>query len=108
MFGDPATVAHKFDVLRQHCAAVGRPYEEITRSNHIGILIAHDEEGLAAKKELHPDFDGIIGTPDAVLARLCEYVTAGSQYITFNVPDADQVAAVQLLGETVLPQVASL
>jgi F420-dependent oxidoreductase-like protein len=108
VFGDPATVAHKFDVLRQHCAAVGRPYEEITRSNHVGILIARDEDGLAAKKELHPDFDGIIGTPDAVLARLREYVTAGSQYITFYVPDADQAAAVKLFGETVLPQVAGL
>ena len=95
-------------MLRQHCATVGRPYDEITRSNHVGILIARDTVELAAKKEQHPDFDGIVGTPDAVLARLQEYAAVGSQYVTFNLAAADDIAAIRLLGETVLPQVANL
>jgi F420-dependent oxidoreductase-like protein len=108
VFGDATTVAHKFDVLRQHCANVGRPYEEITRSNHLGILIARDAAELAAKQEKHPAFDGIAGTPDVVLAGLQEYAAAGSQYVTFHLADADDVAAIQLLGERVLPEVAKL
>src|SRR3712207_1896803 len=36
--GDPATVAHKYDVLRQHCERVGRPFDAITRSNDVGLL----------------------------------------------------------------------
>jgi F420-dependent oxidoreductase-like protein len=106
VFGDPATVAHKFDVLRQHCATVGRPYDAITRSNHVGILIARDGAELAARQEKHPDFNGIIGTPDVVLARLQEYAAVGSQYVTFNLADSADIAGIQLLGETVLPQVA--
>src|SRR3954452_23124270 len=47
VFGDPATVAHKYDVLRQHCERVDRPFEAITRSNDIGILIAANERELA-------------------------------------------------------------
>lgn len=108
VFGDPATVAHKFDVLRQHCATVGRPYDAITRSNHVGILIARDAGDLAAKQEQHPDFNGIVGTPDVVLARLQEYAAIGSQYVTFNLGGDNDIAAIQLLGETVLPQVANL
>jgi alkanesulfonate monooxygenase SsuD/methylene tetrahydromethanopterin reductase-like flavin-dependent oxidoreductase (luciferase family) len=108
VFGDPPTVAHKFDVLRQHCAAVGRPFDAITRSNHVGILIARNAVDLAAKQAQHPDFDGIVGTPDVVLSRLQEYAAAGSQYVTFNLASADDIVAIQLLGETVLPQVASL
>jgi alkanesulfonate monooxygenase SsuD/methylene tetrahydromethanopterin reductase-like flavin-dependent oxidoreductase (luciferase family) len=107
VFGDPATVAHKFEVLRQHCQAVGRPFDEITLSNTVGILIAQDEEKLAEKKEQHPDYDGIIGTPGKVLSQLQAYADAGSQYITFNLADAEDIEAIQLLGETVLPHVSN-
>ncbi len=30
--GDPDVVAHKLEVLRRHCEAVGRPYDEIVKS----------------------------------------------------------------------------
>ena len=36
---DPATVGHKFAVLRQHCERVGRPVEAVTRSNDLSIVI---------------------------------------------------------------------
>src|SRR3712207_5787979 len=48
--GDPATVRHKYAVLRQHCERVGRSYDTITRSNDVGILIAANERELTAKK----------------------------------------------------------
>ena len=105
--GDPATVAHKFDILRQHCKTVGRPMDEITLCNHVGILIAPDEASLASKKEEHPDFGGIIGTPEVVVSRLKEYATVGSEYITISTPEADAVSAIQLMGESVLPRVAN-
>jgi alkanesulfonate monooxygenase SsuD/methylene tetrahydromethanopterin reductase-like flavin-dependent oxidoreductase (luciferase family) len=63
-------------------------------------------ESLAAKQEKHPNFNGIVGTPDVVLARLQEYTAVGSQYVTFNLADSADIAGIQLLGATVLPQVA--
>ena len=33
VFGGPEAIAHKYEVLREHCEAVGRNYEEIERSN---------------------------------------------------------------------------
>ncbi|MEO8287059.1 MAG: TIGR03560 family F420-dependent LLM class oxidoreductase [Chloroflexota bacterium] len=108
VFGDPETVAHLYDVLRTHCDTVGRPFDQITRCNHTSILIASDDAELAIKKRQHPDFDGIAGTPEEVVAGLREYAAAGSQYVTFNLADAEDTSAIQLLGEAVLPLVAEL
>ncbi len=108
LFGNPATVAHLYDVLRVHCDAVGRPFEQITRCNHVSILIGRDEAELAVKKERHPDFDGIAGTPEAVVEQLREYSVAGSEYVTFNLADAEDIPAIRLLGDAVVPQVAEM
>ena len=108
VFGDVATVAHLFDVLRTHCESVGRPFEAITRCNHVGLLIARDAAELAAKQARHPDYGGIVGTPEMVVAQLRAYAAAGSQYVTFGLADAEDIAAIRLVGETVLPQVAEL
>ncbi|MGE5224510.1 MAG: TIGR03560 family F420-dependent LLM class oxidoreductase, partial [Omnitrophica WOR_2 bacterium] len=108
VFGDPATVAHKFDVLRQHCATVGRQFSDITLCNHVSLLIARDETDLSIKKEQHPDFKGIIGTPNEVVSRLREYAGIGSQYITFSLADSEDIEAIHLLGESVLPHIADI
>ncbi|MDP9381879.1 MAG: TIGR03560 family F420-dependent LLM class oxidoreductase [Chloroflexota bacterium] len=108
VFGDPATVARKFDVLCRHCEEVGRPFDEVTRSNFVDLLIARDDVELKAKKERHPDFDGIAGTPDTVIAGLKEYADAGSQCITLHMPDAADLEPILLLGEKVVPAVARL
>jgi F420-dependent oxidoreductase-like protein len=108
VFGDPATVAHKFEVLRQHCEHAGRPYEAVTRSNDVGILIAANQRELAAKKELYGDKFDLIGTPDAIIEGLRRYAQVGSQYVTFHMPDAKDIEPILLLGETVVREVADL
>jgi alkanesulfonate monooxygenase SsuD/methylene tetrahydromethanopterin reductase-like flavin-dependent oxidoreductase (luciferase family) len=106
--GDPAMVAHKFDVLRQHCERVGRPYDAVTRSNDVGILIAANDRELAAKKQRYGDEFDLVGTPDAIIEGLRRYAEVGSQYVTFHMPDAKDVEPILLLGETVVGQVAAL
>jgi F420-dependent oxidoreductase-like protein len=108
VFGDPAEVARLFGVLRQHCNAVGRPYETITRSSHTQILIARDQAELAAKQARFPESHGIVGTPDMVVEQLAAYAQAGSQLLTFNMPDTAEIDSILLLGEQVLPRVAAL
>jgi F420-dependent oxidoreductase-like protein len=105
--GDPQTVAHKFEVLRQHCERVGRPYDAITRSNDVGILIGANERELAAKKERYGDRFDLIGTPDVIVEGLRRYAQVGSQYVTFHMPDAQEIEPILLLGETVLPIVST-
>ncbi len=105
--GDPAAVAHKFAVLRQHCERVGRSYDAITRSNDVGILIAATERELAAKKARYGDDFDLVGTPDAIIAGLQRYAEVGSQYVTFHMRDAHAIEPILLLGERVVPVVAA-
>jgi F420-dependent oxidoreductase-like protein len=106
--GDPETVAHKYEVLREHCERLGRPFDAITRSNDVGILIAASERELIAKKERYGnDFD-LIGTPDQILEGLRRYAQSGSQYITFHMPDANEIEPILLLGEMVVGEAARL
>jgi F420-dependent oxidoreductase-like protein len=59
IFGDPNTVAHKFEVLRQHCDAQSRDYATIERTNLTSLLLARDETALANKRKA-------LGLPDQV------------------------------------------
>jgi alkanesulfonate monooxygenase SsuD/methylene tetrahydromethanopterin reductase-like flavin-dependent oxidoreductase (luciferase family) len=43
--GDVATIKRKYDVLRRHCDAVGRNYDEIERTVQTRLLIAANEAG---------------------------------------------------------------
>ncbi len=106
--GDPARVGQLYEVLRHHCESVGRPFEDITRCNNLSILIAASEAELAAKREQHPGFGGIAGTPEVILSKLREYAAVGSQYVTFTAADGEDIDAIQLLGETVVPHLAEL
>jgi F420-dependent oxidoreductase-like protein len=50
IFGGPEDVKRKYDVLRRHCEAEGRNFEEIERTNLTGLLLARDEAALKAKR----------------------------------------------------------
>ena len=84
------------------------PFEAITRSNDVGILIAANERELAAKKERYGDKFDLIGTPDAIIEGLRRYAQVGSQYVTFHMPDAKEIEPILLLGETVVVEAAKL
>lgn len=107
--GDPETTRRKYEVLREHCERLGRPYEEVLRTKHLTILLAADEAELARKKERHTRFNSdppVVGVPDTVIARLQEYVDAGVQYFIFNMADAPSAEALYLFAEKVMPAFA--
>jgi len=106
--GSPDQVARLYGILREHCERVGRPFEQITRCNNIGVLIAADERELARKRERFGDGFDLAGTPDAIVEGLRHYAQAGSQYVTFHMPDAQEIEPIRLFGETVVPAVAEL
>lgn len=96
--GDPETLRHKFAVLRQHCAAIGRDYETITRSTSLEDLIllqpGEDPEAAAAltcqaRGIRFADFvrsGAIIGTAEHIVARIQALVDAGVNYIIVSFP----------------------
>ena len=110
MSGSPEVVKHKYDVLREHCAAVGRPYDQIARTVFLWFLIGRTEAEAQAKRKRFegnlPTFAGLIGTPDQIVDRLRQYQAVGSQEVYFSMRDAYELESIELFGETVIPALA--
>ncbi|MGA8113677.1 MAG: LLM class F420-dependent oxidoreductase [Actinocatenispora sp.] len=84
---DPDTVAHKLDVLRAHCADVGRDYDAITKTALVVTPVLDDPDGFLATAETY--------------ARLG---VAELQVM----PDRDPVEYAERLAERVLPGLAAI
>jgi len=92
VFGGPEKIAHKYEVLRGHCEAVGRDFDEIERSTLQNIRVSEDgrEEGTEA--------------PSAIIDRFAELGDAGAQHVLFSVRDVWQTERLELLGKTLLTE----
>ena len=105
LFGDPATVKHKLEVLRDHCEKEGRDYETIERTNLTSFLIAKDESALKAKKErlnLPDPFRGFVLTAPQAVDLVGEYHQAGVQMLIFS-SYVNDVETLELFAAEVLP-----
>ena len=91
VFGGPEKIHHKWEVLRRHCEAVGRPFDDIERSTLQSVRISKD--GSAGTE-----------TSDQVIERFGELGDAGAQHVLFSVRDVWQTDKLELLGSTVLVQ----
>lgn len=107
-----ATVEHKYSVLREHCAALGRASESVLRVyQFVPVLLADTPAMLEAKQEVVPPFlralnpgdsAGLIGTPEDAVQRIQSLVAAGCQYFILSVLDMDTL---RLVAERVVPAV---
>ena len=95
VFGGPGVLHHKYAVLRDHCAAVGRPYEEIERSTLQSVRIS-------------PADDVGSESPAGVVERFGELADAGAQHVIFSVRDLWNPAVLERIGRDVLPQLRGL
>jgi F420-dependent oxidoreductase-like protein len=91
VFGGPEGIHHKYEVLRRHCEAIGRPFEEIERSTLQGVHVS-------------PDGSAGTETPEQVIDRFGELGDAGAQHVLFSVRDVWQTDKLELLGSTLLTQ----
>jgi F420-dependent oxidoreductase-like protein len=88
LFGSsPQDVAHKLDVLRRHCADVGRDYDEITKS----ILYVRGWP-----------------TSDEFVDEMAEYAALGVDTVVLMPRGAQQAADIERLGRDVVPRLATL
>jgi F420-dependent oxidoreductase-like protein len=95
VFGGPEKIHHKWQVLKAHCEAVGRPYDEIERSTLQGNLRVSRDGG------------GGTDTPASVIDRFGELGDAGAQHVLFSLEEPWKTESIELLGSTVLPQLRS-
>jgi alkanesulfonate monooxygenase SsuD/methylene tetrahydromethanopterin reductase-like flavin-dependent oxidoreductase (luciferase family) len=90
--GDAATIAHKVQVLRGHCDAVGRDPSEITVSRLSTLILTENAEETAATLDFLRQATGEepsgsnVGTADELVGQVEELAAAGVDYFIFNMP----------------------
>jgi F420-dependent oxidoreductase-like protein len=89
VFGAPAMLQRKYEILRQHCADVGRDPEEIERTTLQNVNLTSE-------------------SPAQVVDRFGELADAGAQHVILGVKDVHDVANVERIGREVIPQLAAL
>jgi F420-dependent oxidoreductase-like protein len=98
--GDPATLARKFAVLRQHCEAIGHAYSSIRRmSAAICSLADTDAQAQARLPEAARAFgSGVIGSPDTIRKILAAFEQAGVQELILRFPNARDLDELRRFG----------
>jgi alkanesulfonate monooxygenase SsuD/methylene tetrahydromethanopterin reductase-like flavin-dependent oxidoreductase (luciferase family) len=110
IFGDPATVRHKMDVLERHCEAVGRDPGTIVKTR-LGSLIIRktdaDAERILEQILNRPGINKewiraafIVGGPDRVAEQAQKLLDAGLDGLIFNMPHMEDPEAIELAGKT--------
>jgi alkanesulfonate monooxygenase SsuD/methylene tetrahydromethanopterin reductase-like flavin-dependent oxidoreductase (luciferase family) len=94
VFGAPEAIARKYRILEEHCAAVGRDFDEIERSTLQSVTMGPP---------------GSHGTETAaqVVDRFGELGDAGAQHVIFSVRGTHGVHdpdTLERIGREVLPQ----
>ncbi|GAA1692609.1 LLM class F420-dependent oxidoreductase [Fodinicola feengrottensis] len=82
-------MTHKLDVLRAHCDAVGRDYDEIQKTTAYWEPIEFTDQGI-----------------EQVAEKLADYAKLGIQAVHMSIRESHRADLVQQLGERLIPAVA--
>lgn len=114
-FGPPATMAHKIEILRQHCVDVGRDPSEIEPYGGSWLVIrdtkAEAEGVLAEIAKHHPGMtrpNAFIGTVDEVAAHLKKYWDVGIRGYVVGFAHPFDTESMKRLAEDVRPLLGKL
>jgi F420-dependent oxidoreductase-like protein len=89
IFGGPDQLTHKFAVLRERCAEVGRPFEEIERTNLQSVDLGRE-------------------TPAQIVDRFATLADVGVQHVILNMAGVSDPRSIETLGRDVLPRVHAI
>jgi alkanesulfonate monooxygenase SsuD/methylene tetrahydromethanopterin reductase-like flavin-dependent oxidoreductase (luciferase family) len=92
------TLRHKLDVLREHCDAVGRPYEEIEKTALMSLNIMHADGAGGA---------GAVTAAEAV-ARLADLAALGFEHVILNTSAVYDPLFFDIVGAEVIPAAEQL
>jgi alkanesulfonate monooxygenase SsuD/methylene tetrahydromethanopterin reductase-like flavin-dependent oxidoreductase (luciferase family) len=104
--GTVANYAHKLDVLRGHCAAVGRDYDTIVKTwSADAVAVAPSESEARRIASASPyNSNAIIGTPEQVAQQLQVFVDLGVEYLIVRVLDFPATTGIDLFVQEVMPR----
>jgi len=109
-----ASLPHKIDVLKEHAAAAGRPFEEITVSQQCLVTIAPDEASAGPMVDTAKKIFGghmgdptgplaIAGSPARVREQIQKHIDLGCTMFVMEFFGRDTREPAALFAETVLP-----
>jgi F420-dependent oxidoreductase-like protein len=91
VFGSPEHIARKYQILKRHCEAVGRPFEDVERTTlQSNLRISRDGANGATTPAQLVDYYGELGD-------------AGAQHILMSVRDVHRTEHLELLASDVFP-----
>jgi len=106
LFGGPKIIKTKLAVLKNHCIAVARDYDEILKSSLASVVIGateHEVSSLMSKLRSQSLTDELYGTPKQIVAKIQERVDAGLQYQIVNFKGSNEKNSLRLFAEEVVP-----
>lgn len=84
-------LTHKYNVLKQHCTVVGRPYEEIEKTATTYVKLAPDSMNSSEIIEICKKFSDV-----------------GCQHLIFNMPNVADITPLEIMGKKVIKEVKDL
>ncbi|HEY7045217.1 MAG TPA: LLM class flavin-dependent oxidoreductase, partial [Nocardioidaceae bacterium] len=112
--GRPDEWAHKCEVLKGHCAAVGRDYDEIRKTWSPELLLRETEAEVveAGSRSIWGEaFDrwresNLVGTPEQVAEKIKTYVDLGCRGVVPWCADYPDTQSLELFASKVMPAFA--
>lgn len=113
--GDTETVAHKLEILKGHCEAVGRDYGELVKSSQLRVhLIDEGDDPVKASEEIrqgtpYEEYERafLVGTIGDVTRKLEQFAEAGVDYMILYVTNvAYEPALVELFDTEIVRKLA--
>ena len=95
VFGSPESIARKYAILAEHCAAVGRDPSEIERSTLQNVRLGPRS---AARTE----------SPQQVVDRFGELSDAGADHVIFELKDVHMPEYLEAVGRDIIPALHAL
>jgi F420-dependent oxidoreductase-like protein len=110
--GKPEEWAHKAEVLKGHCADVGRDYDELTKTISSELFIRETEAEIVeagSRSFWGEPFESwragnLVGTPEQVATKIRSYVELGCTGFVPWCSDYPEAQSMELLATEVIPQ----
>ena len=101
--------AHKANVLRQHCADIGRDYDDIVKTWSAEAVAVAETEAEARRIAAASPYnqDSIVCTPAQVAEQLQAFVDLGVDYFIVRLLDFPNTAGIEIFAQEVMPRLSA-